>query len=73
MKIELELNSLSDGRKYLNFRDYLSGEDLVVEVVEGRLYLNTPLMLDPESATPIYQREITLKEFISMVEERTHW
>lgn len=54
MKHQLELNCLDDGRKFLNYWDAMHGNDVVCEIVDGKL------MLEDE--------EISLQEFIERVE-----
>lgn len=54
MKYRLELNC-PDDRKFLNYWDSIHGNDVVCEIIDGKL------MLD--------ENEITLAEFIELVEE----
>lgn len=54
MKHSLELNC-PDDRKFLNYWDLMHGNDVVCEIIDGKL------MLD--------DKEITLSEFIELVEK----
>ena len=56
MKIEVELVINSD-RKFLNYWDYIHGDDVCCQIVDNKLIL----MGDEK-------REITLEEFMDMVE-----
>jgi hypothetical protein len=59
MKFQLELNCVEDGRTFLNYWDAAHGNDVVCEVVDGRL------LLTQDEGKP---KKITLSEFIEMVE-----
>jgi hypothetical protein len=54
MKHTLELNC-PDDRKFLNYWDSISGNDVVCEIVDGKLMLN--------------EEEITLAKFVELVEQ----
>jgi hypothetical protein len=54
-KIRIELNIVGDGRRFLNFWNWRSGNDVCAEIIDGSLY-------DEEA-------EITLEEFINRVIE----
>lgn len=59
-KYELELNFPGDGRIFLNFWDWVYGNDVVAEIVNGQLYY-TP----PEGE----QYEVQLETFLDLVIE----
>jgi len=55
LKIEIELNLPGDGRSFLNFWDYMGGEDVTAEIKDNKL---------------IHQgNEITLNDFINKVKD----
>jgi hypothetical protein len=60
MKYQLELNCVGDS-VFLNYWDSEHGNDVVCEVVNGKLMLNT----GDEEEKP---KKITLQEFIERVE-----
>lgn len=58
LKIELELHVVGDGRTFLNFWNWMNGEDVTAEIIDGKLHLNTD----------VYNSKfIELNEFIDMV------
>jgi len=56
LKINLEILIVGDGRRFLNFWDYRSGDDVVAELKNGMLYQEEKL--------------ISLNEFIDQVKSR---
>lgn len=56
MKISLELNLVDDGRKFLNFWNYMNGDDFVVEVKDGKLYND--------------DEEVSIGDFLDIVEDK---
>ena len=65
MKAKIELN-FPDERIFLNYWNALDGDDVICEIVSGKLMLN---QYDEES-NELPAREITIIEFIEMVRER---
>ena len=65
MKIKLELN-LPDDRAFLNFWNWHNGDDVVCQIVDGKLMLNKY----DEDANELPPKEITIVEFIEMVKAR---
>lgn len=59
MKIDIELHVVGDGRTFLNFWNYMNGDDVVVEIKDGKL-------LDKHNE----DKEISLQEFIDRVKDR---
>lgn len=55
LKIDIEINYVSDGRVFLNFWDYIYGEDVTTEVIDGKLIENG--------------KEITITDFIDKVKK----
>lgn len=66
MKIRLELIINSDGSQYLNYWDYLHGDDVCCDVIDGKLYKSSY----GEDGKELPKVELTLPEFIKAVEER---
>jgi hypothetical protein len=66
MKIKLELN-IPDDRKFLNFWDWKNGNDVVCEIIDGKLMLSQ----SDDSGESLPPKEITLKEFVERVEKVT--
>ena len=67
MKIKLELVSHEepDGRKFLNYWDYMHGNDVCCQIIDGKLF-------DVErdsKGNELKYKEVTLAEFIARVEE----
>lgn len=60
MKIELELKINGDGRKFLNFWNHVNGDDVVCEIVDGKL-------ISDNGDGP----EITFQEFVEQVDDKT--
>lgn len=65
MKIKIELN-LIDDRAFLNFWNWYNGDDVVCQIVDGKLMLNKY----DEDANELPPKEITFPEFIEMVKAR---
>lgn len=63
-KAEIELHSPGDGRLFLNYWDHNYGDDVVCEVVNGRVMLE---YYDEEGIT---RAESTLQEFLEKVASR---
>ena len=66
MKINIELNLPGDGRTFLNFWNWYNGDDVVCELIDGKLMLS---QLDVESRE-LPAKEISFIEFLKMVETR---
>ncbi len=58
-KHNLEINIVGDGRAFLNFWDYVHGNDVVVEIHQGKLWY-TP----PDEELP---HTISISEFLNKV------
>lgn len=65
MKVSLELN-LPDDRVFLNFWNWYNGDDVVCQVIDGKLMLS---QFD-ENGNELPAKEITLDQFIKMVRTR---
>lgn len=63
MKIKIELNIPGDGRQFLNYWDYVYGNDVVCELVDGKLML---AQYD-ENSNELPPVEISIKEYIERV------
>lgn len=77
MKIKLELvaHGKPDGRRFLNFWNWRNGDDVVCEVIDGKLMLSEHKEADDYATSKkmekvVPAREITIGEFIEMVCER---
>ena len=60
-KYSIELHVVGDGRTFLNFWDYVHGNDVCVQVVDGSLY-------DEEEEVPFDE---FLKRVFESIEKRT--
>jgi hypothetical protein len=60
MKINIELHVVGDGRTFLNFWNHKNGEDVVAELIDGKLYQDENGVLS----------EISLQKFVDDVKER---
>jgi hypothetical protein len=59
LRIDVEI-SVEDDKKYLNFWDYINGNDVTAELVQNKLYQD--------------DKEITLQQFVDkVVEEVNKW
>ncbi len=65
VKAEIELVINSNGVKFLNYWNYINGDDVTCEIVDDKLILTE---FDENSIET--EREITFFEFVKMVEER---
>ena len=66
MKITLELIINENGTKFLNFWDFMHGDDVCSEIKDGEIYIS-----DENSDEVDYINKISLKEFIEKVEKNT--
>lgn len=66
MKVELELNIVDDGRKFLNFWDFKHGNDICCEIIDGILYKSEY----DSNVNKLPSTKISLTEFIKLVEEQ---
>ncbi len=66
LKVELELHVVGDGRVFLNFWNYMTGEDVLAEVKDGKL-IST---IYDDNVEVISEKEITLQEFIDRVKSK---
>ena len=57
LKINLELHVVGDGRTFLNFWNYINGEDVIAEIKDGKLYMDINQT----------ETEVTLQKFIDDV------
>ncbi len=64
MKANIELN-MPDERTFLNFWNAVNGEDIVCEIIDGKLMLNQY----DEKSVDLPSKEITFIEFADMVRE----
>lgn len=46
LKIKLELNVVGDGRTFLNFWNYIDGDDVIAELHNGNLYQDDGTKID---------------------------
>jgi len=60
LKIELELHVVGDGRTYLNFWNWKTGEDVISEVKNGKLYMDINEV----------ETEVSLQQFIDEVKDK---
>lgn len=64
MKFKLELNSLTDGRIFLNYWHH-NGDDINCEIIDGKLML---IQYD-NNVQELPSKEITINEFIKLIED----
>lgn len=64
MKIELELN-IPDDRTFLNFWNSYNGDDVVCQVIDGKLMLS-----QYNENGDLLDKEISLTEFLEMVKSK---
>ncbi len=60
LKIELELHVVGDGRTYLNFWNWKTGEDVISEIKDGKLYMDINEV----------ETEVSLQQFIDEVKDK---
>lgn len=60
LKVELELHVVGDGRTYLNFWNWKTGEDVISEVKNGKLYMDINEV----------ETEVSLQQFIDEVKDK---
>ena len=60
LKIELELHVVGDGRTYLNFWNWKTGEDVISEAKDGKLYMDINEV----------ETEVSLQKFIDEVKNK---
>jgi hypothetical protein len=66
MKVDLELIiQQPDGRKFLNRCDYLKGNDICCEIIDGKLFKSE---YDDEGNV-LPKKEISFTEFIQLIEQ----
>jgi hypothetical protein len=67
MKVDLELiiHEQPDGRKFLNRWDYLKGNDICCEIIDGKLFKSE---YDDEGNV-LPKKEISFTEFIQLIEQ----
>jgi hypothetical protein len=56
LKINLELLVVGDGRAFLNYWNYLNGDDVVSEIIDGKIYID--------------DKEVSLEDFITLVKSK---
>jgi hypothetical protein len=64
LKINLEMIATGDGRFFLNHWDMIQGDDTVVEVKDGKLFLVT---MPEDSEEPVAGKEITIYQYFNSV------
>lgn len=57
-KYKLEINFVGDGRVFLNYWDYMFGQDVVAEIRDGKLYQGEE-----------YEEEISFPEYLKQLEQ----
>lgn len=67
MKIALELNIVDDVGVFLNYWNAMTGDDVICEIVKGKLMLHQY----DDKANELPNKEITISEFIEMVKKNT--
>ena len=60
LKIELELHIVGDGRTFLNFWNWKTGEDVVSEIKNGKLYMDISEV----------ETEVSLQQFVDEVKNK---
>ena len=65
MKAKLEYVAYPTGNRFLNFWNSWTGDDVVCEVVDGKLILN-----EYDENMVLKETEITFQEFLNLVEQK---
>lgn len=65
MKITLELNLVEPGVEFLNYWDSIGGNDVVAQIIDGKLWMEEPSEEGDVDELPL--REVSLVEFIHLV------
>lgn len=63
-KVNVEIHSPGDGRIFINYWNWRNGDDVVCELIDGKI-IHSNRVDDVEKNV-----EITIGEFIKMVEDR---
>jgi hypothetical protein len=58
LKVDIEIHSVGNGRTFLNFWNYMNGDDVIAELKNGKLYTK-----DKND----YENEISLQDFVDRV------
>lgn len=66
-KITLELLATGDGRTFLNFWNWMNGDDVTAELRNGKLF-TSGYDINEEKEMP--EKEISLQEFIDTVKSK---
>jgi len=61
---KLELLIFENGETFLNYWDTIHGEDVCVEIIDGNIFT------DPDEENKKPSTQISLKQFIDMVEKK---
>lgn len=64
-KYPLELNFVGDGRIFINFWDWRHGNDVIVELKYGKLFLSRY----DENAEELPEKEITFAEYVELIKK----
>ena len=67
LKVEIELHVVGDGRTFLNFWNWKTGDDVVAELKNGKLY---KLDFPEDDLENEKETEITLEEFTNQVKSK---
>lgn len=62
-KIGIEYHVVGDGREFLNYWDFMHGDDVVCEIKDGKLMLNQ----HDDKGEELPEKEISLPEFLRLV------
>lgn len=65
MKLQLELNLVDDGRKFLNFWDWKHGNDVCCEIIGGVLFKSER----DNEGNELPKTVLLLSDFITLVEQ----
>lgn len=64
MKIALELVFTGDGRRFLNYWDYVLGNDVIVEIIDGTMVLSDGGDVDGNDG-----QVVNIHEFVEQVKQ----
>lgn len=67
MRVEFELivNENPDGRKFLNYWDYLKGDDICCEIIDGKLFKSEY----DDDGNILPKKEISFPDYIKLIEQ----
>lgn len=56
LKIDIEIMVVGDGRTFINYWNYIDGDDVICELIDGKLFIES--------------KEISIQEFVDSVKSK---